>query len=224
MDKRVTRITAYSALAIAVLFLPTIAIEIAYPIPGTGASASELATFFADHQTPFLVSVYLASLGFGGLLIVFGAGLWAILRRAEGGADVWSAIAFAACVATAAGILVADTIFLAVIHRAPVLDPASLPLLVDAAFAANLMTAFPNAVYVIAAGIVIVQTGVMPRWIAHGAFLVAAIHLLSAMSLAHEGAFAPSGVLPTLAPLSHFVWLICVAVVLLRKTGRQFTD
>jgi hypothetical protein len=217
MDTRVIRITAYSALAIAALFLPPIVIELAYPIPGTDASASELAAFFVDHRTSFLVSVYLASLAFGGLLIVFGAGLWAILRRAEGGAGVWSAIAFAACVATAVSILVADTIFLAITHRAPALDPASLPLFVDVGFAANLMTAFPNAVYVIAAGIVIVQTGVMPRWIAHGAFLVAAIHLLSAMSLAHAGAFAPSGVLPTLAPLSHFLWLIGVAVVLLRK-------
>jgi hypothetical protein len=78
-----------------------------------------------------------------------------------------------------------------------------------------LTTAFPNAVHLVAAGIVILQTGVMSRWVAYGGFAVAAIHLSSSVSLAREGAFSPAGVLPNLAPLSHFAWLIGVAVALL---------
>jgi len=149
-------------------------------------------------------------------LIVFAGGLWAILRRAEGGSELWSTVALVACVATAVAILVVYAVLGAILYRSPALDPASLPVLMDAALVGNQMTAFPNAVYVVAAGIVILRTRVMPAWVGHGGFLVAAIHLLSATSHAREGAFAPSGVLPNLAPLSHTVWLVCVALVLLR--------
>ena len=153
--------------AVALLFLPAIAIGIAHPIPAPDTPAKDLVAFFAAHRTSLLVAFSLSGLGWGGLLIVFGGGLWAILRRAEGGSGLWSAIVFAACVATAA------------------------------------------------AGIVILQTGVISRWVAHGGFAVAAIHLSSSVSLAREGAFSPGGVLPNLAPLSHFAWLIGVAVALL---------
>jgi len=215
MDTHATRITAYSALAVSLLFLPAIAVGIAHPIPAPDTPANDLVAFLAAHRTSLLVALLLNGLGFGGLLIVFGGGLWAILRRAEGGSGAWSAIAFAACVATAAAILVSTTLFVTLIHLAPALDPASLPVLFDACLVANLMTAFPNAVYVVAAGIVILRTGVMSRWVAYGGFAVAAIHLSSSVSLARGGAFSPAGVLPNLAPLSHFAWLIGVALALL---------
>ena len=57
------------------------------------------------------------------------------------------------------------------------------------------------------------------------ALTVTLVHLApaldaSSMSLARDGAFAPFGVLPTLAPLTHFLWRIGVAVALLRKSAR----
>jgi hypothetical protein len=216
MDARAARITAYSAIAVAVLFVPTIVNGVAYPMLGGDTSASELGAFLADHRTSLFITLYLSALGWGGLLIVFGGGLFAVLRQAEGGSGVWSTIAFGACVATAVTILAVYTLLVALVHRAPALDPTSLPVLFDAMLVGNLITAYPNAVYVVAAGIVILETRVMPYWIAYAAFLVAGVHLLSAASLARSGALAPSGVLPSLAPLSHFAWLICVAAVLLR--------
>jgi hypothetical protein len=70
---------------------------------------------------------------------------------------------------------------------------------------------------VIASATVIVRTSVFPRWVALSALLVAAIHLASALSWAHEGAFGPLGVLPSVAPLSHTAWLAAIAAVSLRR-------
>jgi hypothetical protein len=88
MDRHSTRIAAYSALAVALLFLPAIAVGIAHPIPAPGTPANDLVAYLAAHRTPLLVAFSLSSLGWGGLRIVFGGGLWAILRRAEGGPHI----------------------------------------------------------------------------------------------------------------------------------------
>jgi hypothetical protein len=89
--------------------------------------------------------------------------------------------------------------------------------LFDSAGIANQMTAFPNAIYTLAAAVVIYRTGVLPRWLGHGAVLVAVIHLASTLSLARTGVWSPFGIVPSVAPLSHTAWLAGIALVLLRR-------
>ncbi len=209
-------ITAWAALATGACFLPAVAVGVAYPTPPPDGPASQLAAYLADHRTTLLVVIQLTALAWGGLLLVFGAGLQAILRRAEGGSGVWSSMTFGACIATAVTILTALLPVEMAVYRGATPDAHALPLLFDALDVGNLLAAFPNAVYTVAAAIVILRTDVMPRWIGYGALVVAAIHLLSAMSLASAGAFTPSGLLPNVAPLSHMIWLVCVRIVLLR--------
>jgi hypothetical protein len=69
----------------------------------------------------------------------------------------------------------------------------------------------------LAAAAVIYRTGVLPRWLGHGAVLVAVIHLASTLSLARTGMWSPWGLVPTIAPLSHTAWLGGIAFVLLRR-------
>ncbi len=216
-QQREERVTGLAALGTVVLALPVFAIAVLYPTPPASAGAESLVENLAEHRLAFQVGLYLSALGWSGVLLVFAAGLWAILRRAEGDSGVWSLVAFGACVATSAAILVCILLAAALVYRAPNIDAATASVLSDASGIANLMTAFPNAIYVIAAAIVIRRTSVLPSWLAHGALAVAAIHLLSATSQARSGLFAPFGLLPSLAPLSHTVWLAGVAFVLLRR-------
>lgn len=218
-QERDERITGLAALSTVVLMLPAVIVAALYPVP-TGGDPTELVAHLARHRVPILVALYLGALAWGGMLVVFAGGLWALLRRGEGEGGVWALVAFGACVATAAAILVALAIMDIVVYRAPGIDPAVASLLYHAANVANLMTAFPNAVYTLAAALVIRRTSVLPQAIAYGALLVAAIHLLSATSQARSGALAPWGVLPSIAPLSHTAWLAAIAFVLLRP-GRR---
>jgi hypothetical protein len=221
MDSRDDLITAFSALGTVVLMVPILAAITAYPLPSSNQPLSELVVYFSAHRAALLTIIYLSSLAWGGFLISFAGGLWAILRRAEGGNGTLSIIAFGGCIVTGGAILVFDTIFGALLYRFPGFDPALLPFLLDAAAVANQMTAFPNAIYTIAAAAVIMRTAVLPRWIAYGALTVAAIHLLSATSLAREGAFSAAGTLPSVAPISHTLWLLAVAFVLLRAARER---
>jgi hypothetical protein len=210
------RITGWAAVAVVALMLPGIAVAVVYPAPSTAAAAALVAHLTA-HRFSVLAAIYSSALGWGGGLLVFAGGLYAVLRRAEGERTALSFVAFGACVATSVAILTALTLFGTVAYRVPDIDPNVASLLYDAGAVANLMTAFPNAVYTIAAAIVIRRTSVLPAGIAHGALLVAAIHLASALSMARSGAFGPWGILASLAPLSHTAWLAAVAVATLRR-------
>ena len=209
-------ILGLAGFAVVALMLPGVAVAILYPAPSPGAAAA-LVAHLARYRSLVLASVFLAALGWGGVLLVFAAALYAVLGRAEGGAAIWSHVAFVGCAATAVAILTVLTFFGIVAYRVPAIDPETASVLYDAGGIANLMTAFPNAIYVIASAIVIVRTSVFPRWTAHGALLVAAIHLASAVSWAREGAFGPLGVLPSVAPLSHTAWIAAIAATSLRR-------
>lgn len=209
-------LTGVAALAVVVFMLPAIVIAVLFPAPTPDAAAA-LVAHLTDHRAPILAAIYLSALGWGGALLVFAASLSTVLRRAEGESAPWSLAAFGACVATSVAILTALTFLGVVTYRAPDIDPRTASVLYDAGGIANLMTAFPNAVYTIAAAVVIRRTSVFPVWIAHGALVVAAIHLASALSLARAGVLGPFGLLPSLAPVSHTVWLAAIAAVTLRR-------
>ena len=98
----------------------------------------------ARYRSLVLASLCLSALGWGGVLLVFAAALYAVLRRAEGGTAVWSHVAFVGCAATAVAILTAITFVGIVAYRAPAIDPETASVLYDAGGVANLMTAFPN--------------------------------------------------------------------------------
>jgi hypothetical protein len=208
--------TGGAALAVVVLMLPAIVVAVLFPAPDP-ATATALVAHLAGPRMAILVALYLSALGWGGALIVFASGLYAVLGRAEGESAVWSRVAFGGCVATAVAILTALTFIGIVAYRAPDIDPRMASVLYDAGGLANLMTAFPNAAYTIAVAIVVRRTSVFPAWVGHGALLVAAIHLASALSMARAGAFGPWGILPSVAPLSHTIWLAAIAVVTLHR-------
>jgi hypothetical protein len=210
------RLTSAGAIATVVLMLPIVAVGVGLPGPSP-ADATELVAYLRAHRAVLLAAIHLASLAWGGCFLVFAAGLRGILGRAEGDGGPWARVAFGGALVTAAAILVADTLLAAAVYRAPAADSAVLPVLWIAGMVANQMTAYPNAVYTIAVALVVYRTGVWPRWIAHAALAVAAVHLLSVTSVARDGAWAPWGVVPSVAPLSHTAFLAAVAFVLWRR-------
>jgi hypothetical protein len=110
-------ITAWAALATAACFLPAIAVGAAYPPPTVDSTPKEIVHYLAAHRTTLLVVFYLTALGWGGFLLIFAAGLRAILRRAEGGSGVWSSVMFGACIATGVTILTAIVPLELVVYR-----------------------------------------------------------------------------------------------------------
>lgn len=179
------------------------------------ASAAERAAFSFEHGTRMLVNTYFLMLQMP-FLIVFVAGLFVILRRAEGGGGVLSLTAFGAGLVMSAilymGWMIAGiiTIFLAdegasaeTIVALDGLAPMSLAL-----------SAFPRAILLAAISAIVLERQLAPRWIGIAGVALAAIHL------AGTGTLIVADLFPVLAigSLLFTVWVFALAVSLLRRT------
>jgi hypothetical protein len=100
---REERITALAAASVVALMLPGVAVAVLYPAPPTTSPEPFLA-YLALHRSALLASIFLAALGWCGVLCVFAGGLLSMLRRADRANSAWPWVAFGGCIATAVAI------------------------------------------------------------------------------------------------------------------------
>ena len=104
-----------------VIYLAAIALTPAHA-PDSGSTGVRIIHYATVNRNQLLASDLLFALGLA-VLTVFAAGLYRIIRRAEG-EDGWLAIASLASVAAGAGIFGAGTALFMVVAYRPVTDPA----------------------------------------------------------------------------------------------------
>ncbi|GAC1657893.1 MAG: hypothetical protein NVS9B15_19350 [Acidobacteriaceae bacterium] len=213
VSPRSYRYTAVAGMASVVLAI--VAFALLGNAPGTDASGQRVITYLADNRVQLLALVYVFGLSFA-LILCFLTGLWSILRKAGGEAETLATLGLAGVVVWVTlgfGILLFP---LASTFRA-IHDPTLARTLADVgALTANL-SGYPTAVNMIAFGAAILLTGLLPRWTAWFAFLVAAVHLVSAAAYAHGGLMSPSYMPGLVAPVLYYMWVVGVSVVLWRS-------
>jgi hypothetical protein len=209
------RLTAVSGIASAVLI--SFAVFGGTP-PGIDDSGGAVLAYAADHRTFILVFFFLDGIAFS-LMLLFFAGLRQILAAPQQPErDVWPSAMFASGVAVFTLGIAGQACAAALAFRAGSQTPDAARTLWDLFVvllgASNLLTIILG----IAAAVAIAQNPQLPRWLAIGAGIFAAAHFGAAVSWARSGAFSQTGVFTVVAPLLYLVWLVAVAVVLLRKT------
>ncbi|HUG30843.1 MAG TPA: hypothetical protein VMQ65_10070 [Candidatus Limnocylindria bacterium] len=173
-----------------------------------GASLDEIARVVARQAPPLtlagLTLGVLGSLAF----VVFAGRLWGTLREAEGAPAWLSTTAFGAALLAVAGGFVDKTMFAAIFTQAGAgLEPSVAAALYAAASAAfGLFSAF-SGLFIGLAAVVILQTGVLPRWLG---WLGVAVLVLAVFGVA----VAEIGFLAF--PLV-LIWMIAASLLLLRR-------
>lgn len=173
-----------------------------------GASLEEVARVVAQPAPPLafagLTLDVLGSLAF----VVFAGRLWGTLRQAEGAPAWLSVSAFGAALLAVAGSFVDKTIFAAIFSQAGQgLEPSVATVLyaaVSASFA--LFSAFAG-LFIGLAALVVLQTGVLPRWLGWLGVVVLALSV-AGNAVAGVGFLAFPLVL---------LWLIATSLLLLRR-------
>lgn len=173
-----------------------------------GASLDEVARVVARQAPPLALAGLsldvLGSLAF----VVFAGRLWGTLREAEGAPAWLSTTAFGAALLAVAGSFVDKTMFAAIFTQAGAgLEPSVAAAMYAAASASfGLFSAFVG-LFIGLAAVVILQTGVLPRWLG---WLGVAVLVLSVagVALAQIGFFA--------FPLT-LLWMIAASLLLLRR-------
>jgi hypothetical protein len=177
-------------------------------VPGPGAEADEIRDFLDRSDTRVWAGGYIGLLA-QVVFLVFAAGLWGILRRAEGGtgwistAGLVSAGAFLAIIV--AGDLVPGA---AVFYAGRDVDPATASLLLDAKKLAEILSVPFIGLFLASAAIVVLRAAALPRWAGWSAALIAALSVVT-VPLGYE----PSQTSSFLALL----WILAVSVRLLAR-------
>ena len=157
-----------------VAYLAAIALTPAHP-PNSGSTGARIIRYATVHRGQLLASELLFALALA-VLTVFAAGLYRIIRRAEG-PDGWLAIASLASVAAGAGIFGAGTALFMVVAYRPATDPAVARAFWDAGWLAYNSAGFAFVAWIVIIVVAALRHRALPRWTAWIGVPVALINL-----------------------------------------------
>ena len=159
-------------------------------VPGPSAETDEVSEFLARSDVRVLTGGYvgvLAQLAF----LVFAAGLWGILRVAEGGNGWVSTLGLAAVVAATATVLAGDVVPGAAAFRSgSTVDPATTALLLEEKKLAEVVTVPLFGLFLASVAIVALRVAALPRWLGWSAAVIASLSIV-AVPLGYEPSQIP---------------------------------
>ena len=198
-----------------VMYLTAIALTPAQA-PDSGSAGGEIVQWATDHRGQLLASYMLFALGLA-VLVVFAAGLYRVVRRAEG-EDGWLAMASLASAVAGAGIFGAGTaLFMAVVYR-PDTDPAVARALWDAGWLAYNTAGFGFSAWIAIVAVATLRYRLLPVWTAWIGIPVALIGLVGPFAVkAGTGPFSPQGWFALVVGFTFGAWLLAVSLATWRS-------
>ncbi len=215
------KLTGWAGIAYVVIFV-ALFIGTAQP-PSLSDSAADFRLWFVDNETSVAVVTFALSLAFA-LVVVFASGLRSLLGPADAESEgVWSRVSFVGAImmVTMGGVGLS---FWAVLGLEDTLAAASDETVKTLAhFDTVIFSAivpWGMAIFVLGASVVILQSGVMSKWLGWlGVFVavVAVIGTLWPFSGNPEGGFGIIGLIGF--PPGFLIWSLWVAVNMIRMDG-----
>lgn len=187
------------------------------PAPDSGSTGVELVHYATVHRSQLLASFLLFALALA-VLMVFAAGLYRIIRRAEG-KDDWLAMASVASVVAGAGIFGAGTALFMVVAYRPATDPAVVRALWDAGWLAYNSAGLGFSAWIAIVAVATLKHQALPVWTAWIGVPVALIGFVGPFAVkAGTGAFSPQGWFALVVGLTFGAWLLAVSLATWRST------
>jgi hypothetical protein len=206
-----------AATGLVFVLLSLIALFALPPRPAAGASAKEIASYYTVHSGVVQAVDYLFLLGLLFSLWFIGY-LRTIFARAEGETHHFSTLFFGSGVAAVAIGMVFWGMGLALPGQAA--DFGVIKALSDVVTFGISITFLLNFLHVGTASVLVLRTGVLPRWIGVFALVVAVVLFLGSLSLlVPSGFFAVGGPIAFLAFLALLLDVLVVSIVLIVKVG-----
>ena len=186
------------------------------PTPPTlGASAGEIVKYFAAHHTATLNSAFL----FAVTAPVFGvwAGAVAMRLRDAEGEGAWLYLTFLSGVTVTFAVDVgASFVFMALSDRGWMLGDAAAVALADLANYGYIFTGFGSVLFVAAASVVMIRTGVYARVLGQTGLVVAAIQVVYLSTAYFTTGIMVGGGPITIAGFTVLgLWLLAVSIVMI---------
>ena len=193
-----------------VLYLVAIALTPGHA-PDSGSAGVEIVDYAAVDRGQLLASYMLFALALA-VVMVFAAGLYRIIRRAEG-KDGWLAMASLSSVVAGAGIFGAGTALFMVVAYRPATDPAVVRAFWDAGWLAYNTAGFGFSAWIAIVAVATFRHRVLPVWTAWVGVPVALIGLVGPFAVkAGAGPFSPQGWFALVVALTFGAWLLAASL------------
>ena len=185
--------------------------------PDSGSPGVEIVHYATDHRSQLLASFMLFAVGLA-VVMVFAAGLYRIIRRAEG-EDGWLAMASLASVVAGAGIFGAGTALFMVVAYRPATDPAVVRAFWDAGWLAYNTAGLGFSAWIAIVAVATFRHRVLPLWTAWIGVPVALIGFVGPFAVkAGTGPFSPQGWFALVVGFTFGAWLLAVSVAIWRSS------
>ena len=196
-------------------YLAAIALTPAHA-PNSGSTGVRIIHYATVNRSQLLASDLLFAIALA-VLTVFAAGLYRIIRRAEG-QDGWLAIASLASVVAGAGIFEAGTALFMVVAYRPVTDPAVVRAFWDAGWLAYNSAGFAFVAWIVIVVVVALRNRALPPWTAWIGVPVALINHAGPFAVsAGTGASSPQGWIALVVGLTFAGWLLAISLAAWRS-------
>jgi hypothetical protein len=211
-DIRACAIAGVSSVALAGV---AVCIDEMWGWPSTRTTSAELLQFASSNRSALMTATILTAVAVS-LWLVFGAGVWAYLRRSAPEEVIRSTCFGVGLVAYVTLLLAGFTMFFVLLYRAP--SPRDALLLYDLAFGLLAMSGLPTAISLWAYASIVFRTGVLPRSTAMFAVAGALSHMaLLASLIVRDGFWSLEGPLIMLIPALLMAWIVATSIATLRE-------
>ena len=196
-------------------YLAAIALTPAHA-PNSGTPGIRIVQWATAHRAQLLASYLLFALGLA-VLMVFAAGLYRIIRRAES-ENGWLAMASLASAVAGAGIFGAGTALFMVVAYRPATDPAVARAMWDGGWLAYNTAGFAFVAWIAIITLATLKCRALPPCTARIGIPVALINLAGPFAVkAGAGAFSPQGWLALVVGLTFALWLVAISLAAWRS-------
>jgi hypothetical protein len=183
---------------------------ISSPPPIAGAPADEIAIYFTRHHIGLEMESFADCLGVT-LLVMFAAVIHARIRTTP------SLTALAAAAIIAACTLVQVAAFQSLAYR-PNPDPMRAALLNDLQTFAFQMTTFPTLLFLGSAGVAILESGALSRWLGLAALVGACLQVVAWISFFATPGILAAGAIPDVVAFTALLaWLVACSLTMLLR-------
>ena len=182
--------------------------------PRYDEDSAAIAAWFAESSQTYRVGHFVAGLAFLLFYVPFFAGLCERLRAAEGTPAIWSRVTWAGAMLSPAAGTTSGAFIVGAALLAETVSPEVARFAIASNFYGFVVSGALSGIAMTGAALVIVRTGVFPRWLGWAGAVISAAAFLGSAAIVESD---PAGVFATVngvAWLAYFLWVAALAVLL----------
>lgn len=182
--------------------------------PRYNQDPAAIAAWFAGNSQTYRVGHCVAGLAFLLFYVPFFAGLCERLRAAEGTPAIWSRVTWAGAILSPAAGTTAGAFIVGAALLADGVSPEVARLAIASNFYAFVVSGALSGIAMAGVAIVILKTGVFPRWLGWAGALIAAAAFLGSAAIVENDPAGAFTAVNGFAWLAYFLWIAALALLL----------